>query len=283
MTSKSGSRGVLYIVPTPIGNLEDITYRAVRILKSVNVIGAEDTRNSAVLLSNYDIRTPMVSYHKFNEKSRSNYLINLLKEGKDVALISDAGTPGISDPASVLINAAVKLDMNICTLPGATSFIPALVSSGFDTGSFVFIGFLPKKRSLKEELLQRICTYQETLIFFETGQRLFGFLDFIEKYLGNRYICIGREISKYYETYYRNSIDYYLENKGEINLKGEFTIICNGFIADEISEVEIKKSLQRYLDQNESISVAVNKTCSDLKVPKNRTYKIALSLKAKKM
>jgi len=137
---------ILYIVPTPIGNLEDITLRAIKVLKSVSIIGAEDTRNSGKLLKKFKIKTPMFSYHKFNERSRVEKILDKLKNGEDVAIISDAGTPGISDPASIIIKAAIEINIKVETLPGATAFIPALVSSGLVSERFYFAGFLPEKK-----------------------------------------------------------------------------------------------------------------------------------------
>lgn len=279
MSENKKAAGTLYLVPTPIGNLEDITYRAINILHSVSLIGAEDTRKSGILLSRYNIKTPVLSYHKFNEKSRLSKFIGTLSRGEDVAVITDAGTPGISDPASIIINSAIENNISVSALPGATALIPALVSSGIDCRRFVFIGFLPSKMKDRRELLTRVGNYPETLIFYEAGSRLFRFLSTLKEYFGNRYISIGREISKRYETYYRAEIGYFLDNEDIINIKGEFTIVCEGYIPRDVSDEEIIDSLKKYLSGDSSISSAVTRTVKELQTAKNRTYKLALKIK----
>ena len=159
--------GTLFIVPTPIGNLDDITLRAIKVLKSVSVIAAEDTRNSKKLLQHFDIQNKIISYHKFNEKSRVNDFLHKLKNGNDIAIISDAGTPGISDPAQIIIREAVKEKIRVETLPGATAFLPALVSSGFQTERFYFLGFLPFQKTEKENILKMIQEFRSYLGIIE--------------------------------------------------------------------------------------------------------------------
>ena len=271
--------GILYIVPTPIGNLADMTFRAVEILKNVGMIGAEDTRNSAKLLKHYHIETPMTSYHKFNERSRVGKFLGKLKNGEDVAIISDAGTPCISDPALIIIKAAVENDIKVETLPGATAFIPALVSSGFNTERFYFTGFLPEKKSEKDNLLRELVNIKDTLIFYEAPHRLIKFLSGLKEVFGNRKIVIARELSKLYETYYRTTIDEVLANPDMITLKGEFVIIVEGAQKKEHSDAELTEMLQTELDKGESKKNAVKKVVERSKVPKNRIYDIALKLK----
>ena len=272
------SYGTLYLVPTPIGNLEDMTLRGIDILKTVSLIGAEDSRKSATLLSRYEIKTPTISYHKFNENSRIASFLTILKEGKDIAIITDAGTPGISDPAEIIIKAAIESGIRICTLPGASALLPALVSSGFNCKHFAFLGFLPSQESEKRELLQRVSSYPETLIFYESGKRLHRFLKTIREFFGNRNIVIGREISKIYETYYRDCLDRILDDKDSLVLKGEFTIVSEGSRKKEISDEEIIKLLRHTLSEGKALSQAVNQTSKALNIPKNRTYKIALKI-----
>jgi 16S rRNA (cytidine1402-2'-O)-methyltransferase len=270
------NRGILYIVPTPIGNLGDMTFRAVEILKSVALIGAEDTRQSAVLLKHYQIETPMISYHKFNEKSRLEQLLSNLKLGKDIAIISDAGTPGISDPAAILIREAIKNNIPVSTLPGAAAFLPALVSSGFDTERFLFSGFLPVKEKDKKALLQEIAPLQMTLIFYEAPHRLISFLQTLHENLGDRDIVIGRELTKRFETFYRNRLSYFIEHQDTIKLKGEITVVCKGAARPAaIPDSEILKNLKEYMSRGETKSFAINRVSKDLKVPKNRVYALA--------
>lgn len=255
-----------------------MTMRGISILKSVSLIGAEDTRKSAVLLSRYQITTPVVSYHKFNEKKRLDKFLKALQEGKDIAIITDAGTPGISDPAEIIIKAAVNNDIPVCTLPGASAFLPALVSSGLNCRNFVFLGFLPSQLSERDELLTRVSNYPETLILYETGKRLFRFLALLREYFGNRKTVIGREISKVYETYYRGYIDNILKNKESIILKGEFTVVCEGAAVRVVSDEMIAEQLQSIVASGSTISGAVSQTAKLLNVQKNRVYKIALAV-----
>lgn len=268
--------GKLYIVPTPIGNLSDITMRAIDVLKSVALIGAEDTRKSALLLRHYNISTPTLSYHKFNEKSRLEKFINILNDGKDIAIISDAGTPGISDPAALIIREALRYDIIICPLPGASAFLPALVSSGFDCSSFLFCGFLPVKDNAKKRFLQEISQLAVTLVFYEAPHRLISFLQTLKEQLGNRRIVIYRELTKKFETSYRNDLDFFLKNPDTIKIKGEFTIVCEGATNMEgVTDFEIIENLKKYLKKGETKSFAVNMVSKDLNIPKNRVYTLA--------
>jgi 16S rRNA (cytidine1402-2'-O)-methyltransferase len=255
-----------------------MTYRAVQTLQDVAVIGAEDTRTSGILLKHYNIKTPMISYHKFNEKSRVGAIVDYLLSGKDVAIISDAGMPGISDPAEIIIKEVIKLDITVCALPGATAFLPALVSSGLNAGSFLFIGFLPSKKGERERLLQSLSAETSTIIFYASTHELFTFLEAVRKTLGNRRLVIGRELTKLYETYYRNTIDFFLENRDQITQKGEFTVICEGATLETTTDEKVIKQLQRYFNKGETESFAVKSVSKQLGVPKNRVYKIALAL-----
>ncbi len=237
-------KGKLYLVPTPIGNLMDITLRALEILKSVAVIGAEDTRNSAFLLKHFEIETPLISYHKFNEKKRSSEFLQRLSNGEDIAIISDAGTPGISDPASEIVREAIENGIRIEVLPGATAFVPALVGSGFDGDHFYFIGFLPEKRKDKTILLERLGTCPDTLIFYTTPHDLQSFADNLLQSFGNRTICLARELSKIYEEYIRTTLSEIVEKKIEIILKGEFVAIVAGKPENEITDTELQKMIK---------------------------------------
>ncbi|MBC8385327.1 MAG: 16S rRNA (cytidine(1402)-2'-O)-methyltransferase [Candidatus Cloacimonetes bacterium] len=270
--------GILYIVPTPIGNLEDITLRAIRILKSVSVIGAEDTRNSGKLLKKYEIKTPMFSYHKFNERTRVEKIANHLKSGEDVAIISDSGTPGISDPSNIIVRAAIDNDMKVETLPGATAFVPAIVSSGLKSESFYFIGFLPDKKSEKDKLLKKLITVDDCLIFYEAPHRLESFIKELFKYFGERKIVIAREISKIYETFYRGSLKSILENPEKIVLKGEFVIIIDGAKPDIYKNAELKKMLHDLIEKGNSNKDAIKKVVEITGESKNRIYNLALRL-----
>ena len=267
--------GKLYIVPTPIGNLKDITFRAVEIFQNVSLIAAEDTRTSSVLLKHYNIQKPTISYHKFNEQSRVNQLIEFLRSGKDIALISDAGTPGISDPATILIRACLKHDICVETLPGATAFVPALVSSGFDTENFYFIGFLPKQKQKQFNLVESVKKLQATLVFYESPNRVLMTLQLLREVLGNRDIVVAREISKMYETYYRfNLLD---EKFPEITYKGEFVLVVQGYTKIEISDEDIMNEIAILKKTGVGNKTILKELKTRLKVPKNRLYDLILN------
>jgi len=272
----------LFIVPTPIGNLKDITYRAVETLKNVSLIAAEDTRNSVKLLKYYDIDTPMISYHKFNERKRTDTIIKKLQSGEDVALISDAGTPGISDPASIIINEAIAAGIDVETLPGSTALIPPLVSSGLNCEKFLFAGFLSEKSKLRDESLKRITEYPETLIFYEAPHRLNKTLKLLYHYFGNRKVVIGREISKIFENYLRTDLKTIIDHPEDLILKGEFVIIVEGKKSDNYTDEQIIKMLKRFFKQGTSLKTAVKEISEKILENKNRIYKIALKIYTKK-
>ncbi len=271
--------GILYIVPTPIGNLGDMTHRAVEVLQKVKVIGAEDTRTSRTLLGHYNIDTPMVSYHKFNERARLDEFIEKLQKGEDIAIISDAGTPGISDPAGILIKEVIEHKVQVVTLPGATAFVPALVSSGLSAERSYFVGFLPEKHSERRELLEKLETVQDTLIFYEAPHRLKETLKELLKNFDDRQICIAREISKKFETYYRGPLSYFVDNFEEITLKGEFVLVLEGAQERTFSDEEIRKLITEKFHQDKSVSRTARELAQECKLSKNRVYKLALQMK----
>jgi 16S rRNA (cytidine1402-2'-O)-methyltransferase len=276
-------KGKLYIVPTPIGNLADITLRALDILKEVDSIGAEDTRKSAILLKHYSIQTPMFSYHKFNERNRVEKIIDKLKTGKDVAIISDAGTPGISDPALIIIKAAIENGYEIETLPGASAFLPALISSGLNCERFYFIGFLPDKQKERKIQLEYLATVRDTLIFYEAPHRLLRFLEELFNFLGDREIVLAREISKLYETYTRSRLAELLQHSEEIILKGEFVIIVEGYQPEEISDEELTAHVKKYLLTENSLKSIAEKVAGQTGLNRNKIYQLALKLRKAEM
>ena len=265
-------KGILYIVPTPIGNLKDITIRAIDVLKAVFLIAAEDTRTSKKLLIEYNIDTKLISYHKFNERKRSARLIELLNGGEDIAIISDAGTPGISDPAAVIVNEAIINSIEVITLPGATAFVPALVDSGFNTENFIFAGFLPSKKKDISLLLNKIKESNFTAIFYEAPHRLFKTLAIFSDILGNREIFIAREISKMFETHYRGDISDFLNKKDIITLKGEFVIIINSAKLEELSFVDLTAIVNKKIADGLSAKDAVKYVSERYNCSKNNLY-----------
>jgi 16S rRNA (cytidine1402-2'-O)-methyltransferase len=197
---------MLYIVPTPVGNMEDMTMRAIRVLKGVSLILAEDTRTSGVLLSHFDIHTPLLSHHKYNEHGTVESVLSRLQAGEDIALISDAGTPGISDPGFLLAREAAKAGIEVQTLPGATAFVPALVSSGLPCNRFVFEGFLPQKKGRRTRI-DLFRDEERTVVFYESPRRVVRMLEeFIEAYGAERRVCVSREISKVHEEHVRGTL-----------------------------------------------------------------------------
>ncbi len=270
--------GILFIVPTPIGNLADMTFRAIDILKKVSIIGAEDTRNSKKLLNHYNIETPLISYHKFNERKRVDKLLNKLLDGEDIAIISDAGTPGISDPSSIIIKEAINCRLKIEVLPGATAFIPAVVASGLNCDRFQFIGFLPEKNKTRDILLENIKKNENTLVFYEAPHKLQKFFQYLFDHLGDRKISIVREISKIYETYYRMTLKSIIEEPEQIVAKGEFVIIVEGSQKSIISDSNLKKKLIKLLENGETKKTAVKLVTKETGEQKNRIYQLALEL-----
>src|SRR5690625_2983389 len=202
---EESNKGTLYVVPTPIGNMEDMTFRAIKTLKKVNLIAAEDTRHTQKLLNHFDIRNKLVSYHEHNKASRTDQIIQQLLTGEDIALVSDAGMPGISDPGYELICAAIIEQVQVVVLPGANAALCALVASGLSTAEFMFYGFLPKKKGQLQEELERLKHIKATLIFYESPFRLKETVQLIAETFGNRKIVVAREITKLYEEYIRGT------------------------------------------------------------------------------
>lgn len=221
--------GTLYLVPTPVGNLEDITLRALRILREVDLILAEDTRTSSVLLKHYEISAPMISHHKFNEHTASAKVVERILQGSNVALISDAGTPGISDPGFFLVREAVAAGIRVETLPGATAFVPALVSSGLSCDRFCFEGFLPVKKG-RQTMLTSLATQTRTMIFYESPFRLVKTLEQMCEFFGeNRRCSVAREISKKFEEHTRGTLREVADHYAAVPPKGEIVIIVEGY------------------------------------------------------
>lgn len=219
---------MLYIVPTPIGNLKDITFRAIEVLKSVDLILAEDTRNTIKLLNHYQIVCPLTPFHQHNEHQVVQHLTNQLLQGKKMAMVSDAGTPGISDPAFLLVRECIKVGIQVECLPGATAFVPALVNSGLTSNRFVFEGFLPVKKG-RQSMLKKLATEERTIIFYESPHRLIKALEeFIEYFGAERRCCVSRELSKIHEENARGTLAEVCEHFKQKEVKGEIVIVVEG-------------------------------------------------------
>lgn len=225
---KEPTKGVVYAVPTPIGNLEDITYRALRVLREVSIIAAEDTRNTRKLLNYFEISTPLMSYHEHNKESREKQLLNRLEKGDSVAVVSDAGMPAISDPGYELFQAAIEVDQPVVVLPGANAALCALVGSGLPAKEFLFYGFLARKKKDKVAELERLKKQQATLLFYESPYRLKETVKVLYEQLGNRQMVVARELTKKFEEYARGSMEDILSWVEENDLKGECCLVVEG-------------------------------------------------------
>lgn len=266
------NKPTLYLVATPIGNMSELTPRAIEILKSVCLIGCEDTRTSKVLLNHFDIKTPLASYHKFNEKESVEKFISLLEEGKDIALISDAGYPLVSDPGSVLVEEAIKRNFNVTTVSGSCAFLNALVSSGFSLTRFTFVGFLDSKKSARKKQLEEIKNSKETLIFYESPHRIEESLDDMLSVFGDRRIVLARELTKKFEEYIRGTITEVLQDP--TNLKGEMVVIVEGSKIEEdaIDESKVLNEIKTLLKEGKTSKDITTKLCDKYNLKKNYVY-----------
>ena len=284
---KNKTRGILYICGTPIGNLEDITIRVLNILKEVKLIAAEDTRHTKKLLIHYQINTKVTSYHEYNKFKKAPYLVEILKNGQDIALVSDAGMPGISDPGYVLINLALNNNIKIIPIPGVSALLTALVVSGLPTDKFVFEGFLPRKIQERKRYFKSIKNEERTIIFYETPHRLKRALKDMVEILGDRKIVIARELTKKYEEIIRGKLNLVLSEMNTKEIKGEITLVVQGgikekgndtidFLKDEcIMEKYLKKLKNQGYSNKDIIKIAQEK----LNIPKNLIYKKLLEMK----
>jgi len=265
--------GKLYLVATPIGNLEDITLRAINILNEVDLIAAEDTRHTLKLLNHLKIKKTLVSYYKQNEKNKSEILINELLSGKKIALVSDAGTPAISDPGYEIVKSAIKNNIEICPIPGACALINALICSGMETKEFSFIGFLSTNKKEKKEKLEELKNDKKTLIFYEAPHKLKNNLEIIKEILGDRNIVVARELTKIHEEIIRGKISEILERIEEP--RGEIVIIIEGSkkIDDSKKELTLEEHYKYYEEQGLEKKEIIKKIAKDRNVQKNEIYK----------
>ena len=220
--------GTLYVVSTPIGNLEDITLRAKRVLTEVNLIAAEDTRHTQQLLARYEIHTPLTSYHDHNKEEKAPVLIERLRQGQNMALVADAGTPTISDPGYYLITGCIAANISVSPIPGPSAPLAALAVSGLPTDAFFFIGFLPRKPGARRKRLEALAPHRETLILFESPHRIVRLLEELQAFLGNRRIAVSRELTKLHEEIIRGRLGEVMERLKGKNVKGEITIVVEG-------------------------------------------------------
>ena len=283
MKSAEKPGGMLYIVSTPIGNLEDITLRALRVLREVDLIAAEDTRRTRQLLSHYGIHKPLVSYHEHNRRARAETLLAEIREGRNVALVTDAGTPGISDPGEHLVRRIIQESIPIVPVPGASALIAALSLSGLPTESFLFYGFLPSKATARKKLLLSLQDRAETLIFYESPKRLNAFLEEAAEILGERQVVVAREMTKVYEEIYRGTAAQILNEIGEEDVKGEVTVVMEGCTRPaKVGSSSIAAMLEIYFrEMGLSMKEAIERVSMELEVSKRDVYRESLKIKGK--
>ncbi len=268
--------GTLYIVATPIGNLEDITLRAIRILKEVDLIAAEDTRHTLKLLNNLEISKPLISYHRHNEEVKSDILIEKLQQGNNIALVSDAGTPGICDPGEEIIKRCINLDINIIPIPGACAMINSLICSGISTKEFTFLGFLPLNKKLRKDKLEEIKMSNKTVIIYEAPHKLKATLKDLEEILNcDRKITLAREITKIHEEFIRGNIEDLVQKFQDV--KGEIVLIIEGnmdvTVENELNNLSLDEHYKFYERQGFSKKDIIKKIAKDRDVNKNEIYK----------
>ena len=272
--------GKLYLCATPIGNLEDIKYRVVRTLNEVDLIGAEDTRNSIKLLNHFDIKTPMTSYHEFNKYDKAKQLVEMMKEGKNIAIITDAGTPGISDPGEEVVRQCFEAGIQVTSLPGPAACITALTMSGQKTRRFCFEAFLPKDKKEKVAVLEELKNETRTIIIYEAPHRLARTLKELRETLGNRQLTLCRELTKKYEEADKTTIDRAIEKYNEKEPRGEYVLVIEGKSQEEIQEenkqkwesMTIEEHMEYYISQGNDKKSAMKLVAKDRGVSKRDIY-----------
>lgn len=277
-------QGKLYLCATPIGNLEDMTFRAVRTLREADLIAAEDTRNSIKLLNHFDIKTPMTSYHEYNRIEKARYLVEQMREGKNVALITDAGTPGISDPGEDLVRLAHEAGIEVTSLPGACACVTALTLSGLSTRRFCFEAFLPQDKKERQTILEELKTETRTVILYEAPHRLVRTLEELLENLGDRRITLCRELTKKHETVFLSTLSGTLEYYRDREPKGECVIVMEGRSREEMreeerrswEEMDIREHMDLYLSRGMDQKAAMKAVAKDRRIGKRDVYRMVL-------
>jgi len=275
-------QGTLYIVATPIGNLEDITLRALRVLKEVDLIAAEDTRHSRILMMAYDIKTPLISLHEHNEQERSSLIVSKIKAGTSVAYVSDAGTPCISDPGYRLVNFAMENKIRVVPIPGASAVIAALSACGLPVDQFLFCGFLPPRENKRRRFLESVRDEEKLILFYESPSRITATLQAVYDILGDRQIVVARELTKTFEEIKRGPISQLISEWSANKAKGEFTVIIQGSVHEQVllADDEIRERLEELLAR-ESVSVrdAVADIVRQTALSRKKVYDIAIKIR----
>lgn len=280
------ANGKLYLVPTPIGNLQDMTLRSLEVLKNVDIIAAEDTRQTLKLLNHFEIKKSLMSYHKHNEMSKGEDIIAKLKSGINVAIVTDAGTPGISDPGAVIVKKCIEEDIEFEVLPGATAFTTALVYSGLDTTRFEFRGFISRDTKERRESLEQIKQSTNTIIIYESPYRVKSTLDMLLQELGDRRIALCRELTKLHEEIIRGNISEVIADIKDRNIKGEFVIVIEGKTQEQIDEenkekwadIDVKQHLINLIEGGLTKKEAIKVVSKERGLSKNEVYKVAIDI-----
>ena len=278
--------GNLYLVATPIGNLNDMTFRAVEVLRNVSLIAAEDTRNSIKLLNHFEIKTAMTSYHEFNKYDKADYLIGKLNSGEDVAVITDAGTPGISDPGEVLVEKCYEAGITVVPVPGACAAVNALIASGQPTRRFLFEAFLPTDKKERREILESLRNETRTIIIYEAPHRLVKTLEELQEYLGDRELTLCKELTKKHESFVKTTLSEAVNLFVENEPRGEFVLVIKGksraMIEEEKSQawsdISIAEHVEKYISSGMTKKEAIKKVAEDRNIPKREVYAETITL-----
>ena len=280
------SEGKLYLVPTPIGNLKDITLRSLEVLENADVIAAEDTRQTIKLLNHFNIKKTLISYHMHNEQGKSDEILNRLREGENIALVSDAGMPGISDPGSVIVKKCIEEGLDFEVLPGATAFATALIYSGLDSSAFTFRGFIPRDTKSRKIVVEELKNQKETLIFYEAPHRLLSTLTFLLDSFGDRNIAACRELTKIHEEIVRGKLSEVIEHFKINSPRGEFVLVLDGLSEEEIEResraswegLSIEEHIIKYMEDGFSKKDSIKMVAKDRKLQKNEVYKFSTNI-----
>lgn len=281
------AKGKIYFVGTPIGNLSDITLRALETLKNADIIAAEDTRNTIKLLNHYEIKKPLISYHEHNERERSLELIEKINNGMNIALVTDAGMPGISDPGFVMVKNCIDSDISFEVIPGPCAFTTALLYSGLSTSQFIFIGFIPTDNKKREEELSNLKGRGETLIFYEAPHRLMKTLCYLKEFFCERSVSVCRELTKIHEESIRGSFDDVIGHFEENQIKGEFVIVVEGKSREAYEEekklewegISMEEHIKKYINEGLNKKEAVKMVAKDRNIQKSEVYKHSFDIK----
>ncbi|WP_294349127.1 16S rRNA (cytidine(1402)-2'-O)-methyltransferase [uncultured Clostridium sp.] len=278
--------GKIYLVPTPIGNLKDMTLRGLEVLQSVDIVAAEDTRQSLKLLNHFEIKKPLISYHQHNEQGKSEDILEMVREGKSIAIVTDAGTPGVSDPGAIIVQKCIENNIEFEVLPGATAITTALVYSGLDTTKFLFRGFISRETKERKILFDEIRNSKESLIFYESPHRLLSTLNLLHTELGNRKIAVCRELTKLHEEIRRGSLEEIINYFSERSIKGEFVLVVEGKQQEQIDrenkekweELSIEDHIRLLMNEGLNKKESIKKVAKDRGLQKNIVYQIATEI-----